>query len=173
MSWYIFLRWVEAPLERIPILVKAGGILVLGGKCTRNIYDGQFVREVLIFPSPTPRSTSSSSTSKVERSGTKGSFTLIEDDGKTNDHTLSNIYSEVIISFSVEVILSQSDEAVAVEEEVEVVIIDYKVIHNLYEVKYREIEFVLPKGDNRKLIAGEGKELIDMGEGRWGLKFVL
>ncbi|KAK4051516.1 hypothetical protein OIO90_004730 [Microbotryomycetes sp. JL221] len=75
---------VDAPLSSTPVLVRAGGALMLGGRCSRNIYDGIRERTLLIFPGPTGHS-----------SGQTGSLTLVEDDFKTNDHVDKNIYSEL------------------------------------------------------------------------------
>ncbi|KAJ7141312.1 glycosyl hydrolases family 31-domain-containing protein [Mycena epipterygia] len=77
---------LDAPLERTPALVRAGGVLVLGGACTRNIYDGVASRTVLVFPTPTGAS--------------HGSFTLVEDDGVSNAHTGKGVYTELVVSFT-------------------------------------------------------------------------
>lgn len=130
---------LDAPLERTPVLVRGGGILVLGGKCTKNIYDGTNERTVLVFPAPSSSSSSSAS-------GQKGSFTLIEDDGKSNDHTNPSRrgYTEIFLSFTV----------VEGGESVEV---DFEVVHRRFELPYEVVWFELPRGDRRTLKVREGK----------------
>ncbi|KAJ6498838.1 glycosyl hydrolases family 31-domain-containing protein [Mycena sanguinolenta] len=119
---------LDAPLERTPTLVRAGGVLVLGGACTRNIHDGVASRTALIFPAPTGAS--------------QGCFTLIEDDGVSNAHTGEGEYTELVVSF------------VANEAEV---IVNWEVVHGGYELPYEVIWFELPRGDKRKLVVKTGK----------------
>lgn len=114
---------------------------------------------MLIFPSP-----ESNKSTATSRSGMKGSFSLIEDDGTSNDHSLKGVYTELNITFKVEPSSASSSEKVEV---------DYQVIRGSYKLPYDKMEFVLPKGDERELVAAEGKELISLGGGRWGLKVVV
>lgn len=79
-----FTHFADAPLARTPTLVRAGGILILGGACERNIYDGVGSRTALLFPAPGGDS--------------HGSFTLIEDDGVSNEHTDEGAYTELVVS---------------------------------------------------------------------------
>jgi alpha-glucosidase len=108
--------------------VRAGAILILGGACTRNIYDGVASRTALVFPAPSGDS--------------QGSFTLIEDDGVSNDHTGKGVYTELVVSFA------------ATEAEV---VVDYQVVHGAYKLPYEVIWFELPRGDKRKLVVKGGK----------------
>ncbi|KAF8199901.1 glycosyl hydrolases family 31-domain-containing protein [Mycena galopus ATCC 62051] len=119
---------LAAPLERTPVLVRAGAVLVLGGVCSRNIYDGVASRTALVFPAPTGDS--------------QGSFTLIEDDGVSNEHTGTGVYTELVVSF------------VATEAEV---VVDYEVVHGEYKLPYEVIWLELPRGDTRKLVVKGGK----------------
>ncbi|KAJ6594391.1 glycosyl hydrolases family 31-domain-containing protein [Mycena capillaripes] len=120
---------LDAPLERTPTLVRAGAVLILGGACARNIYDGVASRTALVFPAPTGES--------------RGSFTLIEDDGVSNEHTGKGVYTELVVSFA------------ATEAEV---VVDYEVVHGAYKLPYEVIWFELPVGDKRKLVVKEGKK---------------
>ncbi|KAJ7782318.1 glycosyl hydrolases family 31-domain-containing protein [Mycena maculata] len=119
---------LDAPLPRTPTLVRSGGVLVLGGECKRNIYDGVASRMALVFPAPMGKSA--------------GSFTLVEDDGVTNAHTGAGVYTEIILSFA------------ASEAEV---VVDYEVVHGAYKLPYDVIWFELPKGDRRKVVVKGGK----------------
>ncbi|KAG9127037.1 hypothetical protein FRC07_000922 [Ceratobasidium sp. 392] len=117
---------IDAPISKTPVLVRAGGILVLGGKCANTVYDGEGLRVAHIFPSPSPKAL-----------GARGTFTLVEDDGKTNAHVNEGVHTELEIGFQVED-----------GEDVEV---DLKVLHSAYAVPYDVIWFVLPVRDTRKL----------------------
>ena len=82
-------------------------------------------------------------------SGSHGSFTLIEDDGQSNDHTLRGVYTEIELSFKV----------TSAEHE-EVVEVDYELTHAGYwPLPYSSIELRLPASDNRKIVAAEGKSV--------------
>ncbi|KAJ7091907.1 glycosyl hydrolases family 31-domain-containing protein [Mycena belliarum] len=120
---------LDAPLARTPTLVRAGGVLVLGGACKRNIYDGIASRTALIFPAPSGASS--------------GSFTLVEDDGVSNDHTGRGTYTELVVSFTA----SGSDA----------VIVDCEVVKGAYKLPYEVIWFELPVGDARKVVVKGGK----------------
>ena len=123
---------MEADLARTPVLARGGAILVLGGPCSSTIYDGVASRTVRIFPSPSSAS-----------SGHTGSFALIEDDGRSNDHLAEGKYTEIELSFK------------AHGDEVEV---RSTVVHGQYALPYDYIEWELPKGDSRKLVLGAGME---------------
>lgn len=137
------------------MLVRGGGIIVLGGECTETIYDGRSTRDVLIFPSPTSRS---------GLSGMEGSFTLIEDDGKSSDHTSEGIYTEIQIFFRV----VQSET----EPGVEAIEVGYDVVTWKYTPEAEILWFVLPKGDQRKMQSEGRSGTWDMkaGEERFGLR---
>jgi hypothetical protein len=82
-------------------------------------------------------------------SGLHGSFTLIEDDGQSNDHTLRDGYTEIELSFKV----TKSDLGDVVE-------VDYKLIHAGYwPLPYSSIELRLPVGDDRRIVGAEGKSV--------------
>ena len=69
----------EAPLERIPLFVRAGGLIPMG-KVMRHVgAEPDDFRQVMVFPHPTQG---------------RGEFTLIEDDGHTLDYQRGE-YSEV------------------------------------------------------------------------------
>ncbi|KAJ7217663.1 glycosyl hydrolases family 31-domain-containing protein, partial [Mycena pura] len=98
----------DVPLSRTLALVRAGGVLVLGGACARNIYDGVGERTALIFPAP-----------GSVRASSRGAFTLIEDDGVSNAHTRDGTYTELVLSFN------------ATETEV---VVDVEVVRGSYEL---------------------------------------
>jgi len=141
---------VDAPLSRIPTFVRGGGILVLGGRCANTIGDGVTSRTALLFPSPTSAETRSvSSSAPISESGLHGSFTLIEDDGRSNNHTLRGGFTEIEISFKV----TGSDHG-------DVVQVDYKLINEGYwPLPYRSIKLCLPAGDHRKIVGAGGKHV--------------
>jgi alpha-glucosidase len=118
----------DAPLTRTPVLVRAGAVIILGGACARNIHDGVASRTALVFPTPKGES--------------HGSFTLIEDDGVSNDHTGMGVYTELVVSFA------------ATEAKV---VVDYEVVHGAYKLPYEVIWIELPVGDKRKVVVKEGK----------------
>ncbi|KAJ6494934.1 glycosyl hydrolases family 31-domain-containing protein [Mycena vulgaris] len=128
---------LDAPLTRTPTLVRAGGVLVLGGACTRNIYDGVGSRTALVFPAPAGASS--------------GRFTLVEDDGVSNDHTGKGVYTELVLSFS----------AAAGGREV---VVDCEVVHGAYRLPYKVIWVELPVGDQRKVVVKGGKTARREGE---------
>ncbi|CAE6415464.1 unnamed protein product [Rhizoctonia solani] len=119
---------IDAPLSRTPVLVRAGGILVLSNKCTETVYDGEATRVAHIFPS-----------SSSQAGGAKGSFKLVEDDGKSNEHVEKGAFTELELSFQVG------------EKGQQVVEVDVKELSNSYNLPYSVIWFILPLGDNRKL----------------------
>ncbi|CUA68775.1 hypothetical protein RSOLAG22IIIB_03635 [Rhizoctonia solani] len=121
---------MDAPLSRTPVLVRAGGILVLSNKCTDTVYDGGATRVAHIFPSI-----------RSQADGSKGTFKLVEDDGKTNEHTENGAFTELELNFQV----SPGEKA---EQEIEV---DVKELNNSYTLPYDVVWFILPLGDNRKL----------------------
>ncbi|KAJ6625766.1 glycosyl hydrolases family 31-domain-containing protein [Mycena sp. CBHHK59/15] len=121
---------LDAPLARTPVLVRAGGALVLGGACAWNIYDGVKERTAVVFPAPSGAS--------------HGSFTLVEDDGVSNDHTGKGVYTELVLSF-------------AVAEGNSEVVVDYEAVHGAYKLPYEVIWVELPVGDTRKVVVKGGK----------------
>ncbi|CAE6422966.1 unnamed protein product [Rhizoctonia solani] len=126
---------LDAPLSRTPVLVRAGGILVLSNKCTKTVYDGEATRVAHIFPSPNP-----------QVDGAKGSFRLVEDDGKTNDHAEKGTFTELELVF-------RADPGGNGQQEVEV---DVKELQKSYALPYSIIWFILPAGDKRKLRTSTG-----------------
>lgn len=133
-------EWTDAPLSRTPVLVRAGGMLVLGGACSRNIYDGTTSRTILIFPAPAFSSSSDA--------GRRGSFRLVEDDFRSNDHTRRGTYTELELSFEI-----AQDGAIVVKSE---------RLHDEWKLPYREIAWQLPAGDSREIRAepnGSGREV--------------
>ncbi|KAG8689890.1 hypothetical protein FRC11_015020 [Ceratobasidium sp. 423] len=126
---------MDAPLSRTPVLVRAGGILVLSNKCTATVYDGETTRVAHIFPSLS---------SQVD--GAKGSFKLVEDDGKTNEHVEKGVFTELELSFQVG----------PGEKGQQTVEVDVKELSNSYVLPYNVVWFILPLGDSRKLRAPAG-----------------
>lgn len=99
------------------------------------MYDGDTTRTAHIFPSLTPQA-----------HGARGSFKLIEDDGKTNDHVERGSFTELELGFHV----------VASEDGKQYVEVDVKTLHNSYTLPYDVIWFVLPVGDARELRVASG-----------------
>ncbi|KAF7321974.1 Glycosyl hydrolases family 31-domain-containing protein [Mycena kentingensis (nom. inval.)] len=133
----------DAPLERIPTLVRSSGILVFGGACTKNIYDGVGERTARVFPAPAGAS--------------KGSFMLIEDDGRSNAHTHKGVYTELLLSFE-----CAGDGAGEV-------VVNVEVLKGGYKLPYEVVWFELPAGDKRKVV-GKGGKVQTSGDGKAGVK---
>lgn len=133
---------IDAPISYTPTFVRDGGILVLGGKCSNNVMDGLGYRVALIFPTPK----SNLKAAVGDSLGASGSFTLVEDDGITNDHMKKSTYCELRLSFQVS---SDHDQ----------IIIDVDIIHRGYQVPYKVIWFLLPQGDERKMVGKGGTDL--------------
>jgi alpha-glucosidase len=119
---------VDAPLERIPLLVRAGGILPFGKAIKYVGAEPDDVRQVLVFP---------------HRGDGRGEFTLIEDDGVSLNYQRGE-YAQVRL-----VIESQSD-AMALRVQVS----------GNYRLPYNRIEFVLPRGETRRINA-RGDSFVD------------
>jgi alpha-glucosidase len=113
---------IDTPLEKCPTFAKSGSILVLGGECQTTIYDGTNERYAYVFGAPGVKSS--------------GEFRLIEDDGKSNDHTRDGAYTELVLRFE------------ANENEV---VVDIDMVHQGYDLPYKSIRFVLPQGDEREI----------------------
>ena len=96
-------------------------------------------RTVQIYPVPSSTPCSA---------GRAGSFTLIEDDGKSNDHTTKGIYTEMVVSFEV------VDETVVIEVE---------VVKGEYELGYEVLWFELPMDDEREMVGARGMSLVREG----------
>ncbi|CEL62592.1 alpha-glucosidase [Rhizoctonia solani AG-1 IB] len=126
---------MTAPLSRTPTLVRAGGILVLSNKCAETVYDGEATRVAHIFPSL-----------NSETNGAEGSFKLVEDDGKTNEHAEKGVFTELELSFQVGL----------GERGRQDVVVDVKELNNTYSLPYDIIWFILPPGDDRKLKTAAG-----------------
>ncbi|KAK4049956.1 hypothetical protein OIV83_003780 [Microbotryomycetes sp. JL201] len=133
-----------APLEKIPMLVRAGGALMLGGPCTRNIYDGINERTLIVFPAPFKHP-----------SGQTGTFTLIEDDFRSNNHTGKGAYTEVQFWFKV------------VDEDT--VGVGYDVVKKDWPLSYKDVAVRLPPGDARRIVAGDGFEVNQDMQGEYRL----
>jgi alpha-glucosidase len=172
---------LDAPLNRTPVLVRGGAIVVYGGLCTNGIADGRNVREAVIFAVPSvDTSTSiddSRNTTPIPRNGTTGTFTLIEDDGFSNDHTRHG-YTEINLSFRVisqtlhctdSATNSNQDSAGAgIPGSKDVVEVDYEIVHAGYALPYDTITFRLPEGDSRTIVPAFGKTLSRSTESREG-----
>jgi alpha-glucosidase len=80
-----------------------------------------------------------------------GSFTLIEDDGISNDHTTAQVYTELSIWFKI------VNDAENVEEEV--VVAGVTTVREKFQLPYEWVWFVLPKGDRRRVLSEGGENL--------------
>lgn len=122
---------------------------MLSEKCSNTAYDGDTTRTAHIFPSPTNNA-----------DGVTGSFTLIEDDGKTNAHVERGIFTEIKLSFRV---APDNQGSQRVEVGVEI------ATHS-YDLPYDIIWFVLPVGDTRELClapgSGKGAPVRETRDGR-------
>lgn len=103
---------------------------MLSEKCANTAYDGDTTRIAHIFPSPT---------SKVY--GATGSFKLVEDDGKSNDHVEKGAFTELELSFQV----------APGEKDQHFVEVDVKTLKDSYALPYEIIWFVLPPKDKREI----------------------
>lgn len=127
---------IDAPLDKLPILARSGSIYVLGGACTETIYDGINERTVYIVADPTVKSS--------------GEFTLIEDDGTSNQHTDQSIYTEIHISFEAD------------DSEVRVSI---QLVQDKYKLPYSEMEVVLVGANEKRPIKIDGRDTMASSSG--------
>lgn len=113
--------------------MRAGGILALSGFAEETVFSerARTEREFQLFPLPSSAKIfSSQSQSEV--------FTLIEDDGRSNDATKSGKFNEIDISFSTNA--NPSD------------LVQVKISPRRTAFSgIWEWQFILPKGDQRKL----------------------
>lgn len=116
------------------MLVREGGIIILGSTCKSGVKENDESRTALLFPG--------------HELGSKGEFTLIEDDGISSNHTLRGAYLELKIMF--EIIRRDEEQVIAVDTE---------YIHREYDPKFKSISFVLPHGDEREIISLNGRPL--------------
>ncbi|KAJ1304276.1 hypothetical protein OPQ81_005436 [Rhizoctonia solani] len=139
---------MDAPLSRTPVLARAGGILVLSNKCTETVYDGGTTRVAHIFPSL-----------NSQAHGATGSFRLVEDDGKTNEHVEKGAFTELELSF----------QAQPGEKGQQIVEVDVKELSKSYALPFNVIWFILPLGDNRKLRVplGSTRKTSEEKDGGW------
>lgn len=72
----------------------------------------------------------------------RGSFTLIEDDFRSNDHSSKGVYTELRLSFEV------------VDDAIEV---DYDVVHGEWKLPYDSLAWHLPTGDGRTVRVKPGR----------------
>ena len=118
---------LDAPLERIPLMVPGGGMIPLG-KVMRHVGEQpDDLRQVRVFPHPA--------------SG-EGAFTLVEDDGISFGYQRGEV-TEVRLG----VRASADEVALSVEA------------LGGYDLPYRALEFILPPGETRRLLAPPGAQI--------------
>lgn len=132
---------IDAPLNRTPTFVRAGGIMILGGECKNSVVDGSQERTVILFLAPSIPSAS------IPLGSMSGSFPLIEDDGYSNDHTIKDVFTEILITFS------------ANKGALDQIVVDYQVVHAGYRLPYDAINVRLPHGDERIIVSAPGKTI--------------
>jgi alpha-glucosidase len=111
---------IDAPLERIPLLVRAGGMIPMGKVMKHFGAKPDDWRQVFVYP---------------HRDEGRGEFTLIEDDGVSLNYRHGE-YAQVRLS------VEATSEAIALRVDVS----------GNYPLPYDHIEFVLPRGDNRRIV---------------------
>lgn len=112
--------------------MRAGGIIVLGGKCVSNIYKGQVEQTVLVCPAPFK-------VDSPHAQPSKGSFNLVTDDRNSNVHTTVSQYLEIRLIFQVL-------DAGWIE-------VGYKHQHeSAYKPQFNVLWWKLPTGDSRILV---------------------
>lgn len=119
---------MDAPLERIPLLVRAGGMIPMGKAMKHVGAEPDDMRQVFVFP---------------HRGEGRGEFTLIEDDGVSLNYQHGE-YAQVRLG------AAATSETLALQVDVS----------GNYQLPYDHIEFVLPRGENRRL-AMRGKVWTD------------
>ena len=118
---------LDAPLERIPLMVPGGGMIPLG-KVMRHVGEQpDDLRQVRVFPHPA--------------SG-EGAFTLVEDDGISFGYQRGEV-TEVRLG----VRASADEVALSVEAS------------GGYDLPYPTLEFILPPGETRRLLAPPGAQI--------------
>ncbi len=111
---------IDAPLERIPLLVRAGGMIPMGKAMKYVGAEPDDWRQVFVYP---------------HCDEGRGEFTLIEDDGVSLNYRHGE-YAQVRLS------AEATREAIAL----------YVDVSGNYPLPYDHIEFVLPRGENRRLV---------------------
>ena len=111
-----------------------------GGSCSKTIYDGTSERTLVIYLAP-----------HGHVSGQQGKFTLVEDDFKSNDHVGKNSYTEIEFGFE-----SIDDKTVQV---------GMQVVREAWELPYEHIRVELPRGDKRRVVAGQGASGVENSDG--------
>lgn len=113
---------LEAPLNRIPTLVREGGLIPLGSARAVEMLEreGDRLRQVMAFPH--------------QHSG-KASFILHEDDGVTLAYQRGE----------------RSSFNLSMESDPETITIGIEYIENGYRPAYEEIEWIFPGGESRKI----------------------
>jgi len=119
---------IDAPLERIPLLVRAGGMIPMGKAMKHVGAEPDDMRQVFVYP---------------HRDEGRGAFTLIEDDGVSLNYRHGE-YAQVRLT------VQATSETIALRVDAS----------GNYPLPYDHIEFVLPRGENRR-IATRGKEWTD------------
>jgi alpha-glucosidase len=124
---------IDAPLERIPLLVPAGGIVPMG-KVMRHVGERpDDLRQVYVFP---------------HASGGNGRFVLTEDDGVS----LGYRHGE------------STDVTLEVASEPDAIVLRVSTLGH-FPLPYTHVEWILPPGERRTVVA-EGDKRLDE-DGRW------
>ena len=133
----------EAPLDRCPTLVRDGGIIVLSPPVTDYLAlptPSPRTRTVCVYPTPADVLAEGRPGQRTSR----GSFSLIEDDGCSNDAATDGLYTEISVFFEA--------------DEVRVVVGAY-VVRAGYAATW-DIDFLLPAGDERRVCL-DGRSSVD------------
>ena len=119
---------LDAPLDRLPLLVRANGMIPLGKPMKYVGAEPDDLRQVYVFPRPT---------------GGRGEFTLIEDDGATLNYQQGK-YAKVQLQ------VESNPQSISLRAQVS----------GDYQLPYKNIEFILPSGETRRIDA-RGDEWMD------------
>ena len=124
---------VDAPLERNPLLVRAGGMIPFGRAMKHVGGQPDDMRQVYVFPHSTQG---------------RGTFDLIEDDGVSLDYQQGQ-YARVQLR------VESKFDSIALSAH----------MSGKYRLPYNNIEFVLPRGETRR-IDSRGDEWTDSNQQR-------
>jgi alpha-glucosidase len=119
---------ISAPLNVCPVFIRENGILVLAGESKTSVFEAaaRSERTVKLFPSPSERGVEAEPTT----------FTIVEDDGVSNEASANGAYTELQLTCS----SGQTEIHFKIES-----------IHTRYKGRWKwKVE--LPGGDERRIV---------------------
>ncbi|UZJ56955.1 hypothetical protein CBS101457_006275 [Exobasidium rhododendri] len=129
---------LDAPLHRCPTLVREGGVIVLGPAIVSHLPSPaplNRVRTIEIYPTPSDNLKHRS----PGRTVSQGSFTLIEDDGVSNEATEHGMFTEIVVYFCA------TEKQVTVGARVE----------RAHYAGTWQLKFSLPESDRRNMVSSD------------------